>query len=393
MLNPEALSPITNRWTEVPARRLDATHVDVFLGREGCAFNHQAQLVSHRGRLHASWSCCDRDEEAAGQRMVTAVSDDGGQTWSAPTVIAPARPGRFAPSVVVSSGLRVHDDRLIAYYGEWERWEADRTPPAEAARAAAGQPQAFNVRTEARVSGDGGRNWSAPVMVIPDMMNFMPAARLRSGRLLFAGQLTHAVTDDPAGLSGWRRAFLPGLPADYCDDWQSRARGAALIGIEHHYNEACFFQTDDGVIHMMMRNEKRPFLGVSESRDDGLSWSKPVPTSFTNSVSRSHFGRLPDGRYFCVNCPGPPAAGAAPSTRTPRTPVVLALSDDGVVFDRHFIVGDEPQGVPRLPGYLKHGRYGYPYLHVSGPDGFVIYSRNKEDICVARFSLSGLGPG
>ncbi len=72
-----------------------------------------------------------------------------------------------------------------------------------------------------------------------------------------------------------------------------------------------------------------------------------------------------------------------------RTSVVLALCDDGVVFDRHYIVGDDAQGEPRMPGYLKHGRYGYPFLTMAGDVALVIYSTNKEDINIARFRLPG----
>lgn len=385
-------SPITNAWGRVPARKIDIEHVDVFLGRAGRAFNHQAQLASQDGTLYATWSSGILDEEESGQAMVMASSADGGRTWSEPLTVAAARPGQYADSVVVSSGLRAHGSRLTAYYGEWERWHAGRDAAREAATAARAH-LALNVRTEARVSTDQGRTWSAPTLVLPNITNFMPPAPTLSGRLIFAGHLTYAHTDDPAGLTGWRRAAIPGIPDDYCDDWQNRARGAQLLGIEPHYDEANFFQTGDGVIHMMLRNEKHWLMGVTESRDDGETWTRPVPTGFTNSVSRSHFGRLADGRLFCISCPSLPPPGAAPSTRTPRTPIVLALSRDGVNFDDHTIIGDEAQGTPRLPGFLKHGRYGYPYLHVMGDLGLVIYSRNKEDICVARFSMADAAPG
>ena len=389
MSNTDRTSPITNAWGRAPVTKLDVEHGNVFLGGEGRAFNHQAQLISHGGKLFATWSSARLDEEEAGQQMVMAVSADAGRSWSAPMTVAAANPGRYAQSVVVSSGMRVHEGALIAYYGEWERWHAERDPAKEAATAAHAR-LALDVRTEARVSRDEGRSWSAPTRVMPNMMNFMPPAPTRSGRLIFAGQLTYARTDDPAGLAGWRRAGIPGLPEDYCDDWQNREQGAQLLGTPHRFNEANFFETDDGVIHMMLRNENNWLMGVTESRDNGESWSLPMLTGFTNSVSRSHFGRLPDGRHFCMSCPNLPPPGAAPSTRTPRTPIVLAISEDGVVFDRHFIVGDAPQDLPRRPGFLKHGRYGYPYLHVMGDTGLVIYSRNKEDICVGRFGMSGL---
>jgi len=382
-----APSPISNRWGEVPRARLAAEHRPVFVGREGAGFNHQAQLACDGARLYATWSCAPRDEEEAGQQVMLAVSDDGGTRWSAPRVLAPSRPGRHAPSVVVSSGIRVHGDLLVAYTGEWERYEAGRDKVREAERMAAGGHSCFDVRTEARVSRDRGETWSAPQRVVERQFGFMPPASTPSGRLILPGHLGYAWTDDPAGLAGWQRSLLPGLPQDYLDDWYSHARGATLMGSPHRFNEANFFATGDGVLHMMLRNENHTRMGVTESRDDGRTWSRPRLTAFTNSVSRSHFGRLPDGRWFCVNCPNPPPAGTAPSTRTPRTPLVLALSGDGVRFDRHYVIGDDAQGEPRLPGYLKHGRYGYPFLVARGSTAHVIYSTNKEDINLARFEV------
>ena len=383
----DGVSPITNRFGEVTPHKLDVEHVSVYAGREGAGFNHQAQLAWDGQRLYATWSSAPRDEEESGQQVLVAHSDDEGRTWSAPGVLAPSRPGRFAASVVVSSGIRVHDGALVAYTGEWERYEPQRDKAREAERTAAGGHSVFDVRTEARVSRDRGRTWSAPTVAARNQFGFMPPAPTSSGRLIMPGHLTWAWTDDPPGLSGWQRSGVPGLPADYLDDWYGHAKGAQILGLAHRYNEASFFETADGVLHMMLRNENNTRMGVSESRDDGATWSRPVQTAFTNSVSRSQFGRLPDGRWFCVNCPTPPAAGAAPSTRTPRTPAVLALSEDGVVFDRHYVFGDDVQGTPRLPGYLKHGRYGYPFLLALGDHAVVVYSTNKEDINVARFRL------
>ena len=148
------------------------------------------------------------------------------------------------------------------------------------------------------------------------------------------------------------------------------------------FNEGSFFQTDDGVIHMMLRSESDR-LWVTESRDDGETWSEPLMTGYTDGICRPHFGRLDDGRFFGLGTPDP-------SNPWARTPVVLALSEDGVVFDRHFTVGDEPERPPRMPGRGKRGRYGYPYLHVMDGAAFVAYSVAKEDIAVARFPLADL---
>ena len=132
---------------------------------------------------------------------------------------------------------------------------------------------------------------------------------------------------------------------------------------------------------MMLRTDQMR-LAVSESRDDGVTWSEPQWTGCTDSRSRNQFGRLPDGRFFGLTCPD----GADYA----RTPLVLAVSEDGLAFDRHFVLGDEPDRPPRMPGMHKVGRYGYPYMHVRGDSAFAIYSVAKEDIAVCRFGLGSI---
>jgi hypothetical protein len=70
--------------------------------------------------------------------------------------------------------------------------------------------------------------------------------------------------------------------------------------------------------------------------------------------------------------------------------MVLAVSEDGVAFDRHFVLGDDPAGEPRMKGFAKGGRYGYPSYHIADGWMYVIYSINKEDIGMCRFPLSAL---
>jgi hypothetical protein len=132
---------------------------------------------------------------------------------------------------------------------------------------------------------------------------------------------------------------------------------------------------------MMLRTDKQR-LAVSESRDGGQTWSEPALTGYSDCRSRTHFGRLPDGRAFGLSCPAPGSA---------RTPLVLATSGDGVTFDRHYVLGDEPAQAPRRPGHHKSGRYGYPFCHILGETVLAIYSISKEDIAVCRFPLQALG--
>ncbi|MEY3812523.1 MAG: hypothetical protein RL495_470 [Verrucomicrobiota bacterium] len=390
-------SPITNCWGDVKPVKIPVEHVTVFRGREGEGYSHVQHLTSHNGKLYATWALGLRDEEAPGQRMVMSVSEDHGRTWSAPTTIGPSRHGKTFQTNVSSCGLRIlPDGRFVAYSAEWE-WEAEtyntdgsrREFPVSDPVFKGKRPPMWEVlesRTEARVSTDSGRSWGEPVVVAPNQAGYHDPIQTRSGRLILPGNygVCH-YTDDPSGLTGWKRASIPGLPSNHSDSYFHMYQARAFLGIAELFSEACVYQTDDDVLHMMMRHENGGMLGVTESRDNGLTWSAPMLTTFADSACRAHFGKLPDGRFFAVSCP-PGKRGQK------RTPLVLAISQDGVTFDRHFILGDEPTEPTRIPGYAKGGRYGYPYLHVMGDEVFAIYSVNKDDVAVGRFKLADIAP-
>ncbi len=378
---------ITNCWGQVPVKRIAVEEGLVYEGRPGTGYNHQAQLTTHQGALVATWTLGIRDEEGPAEDMVFAVSEDQGKTWSPPKVIACAQPGRTAKTVEVSSGLLSIGDAMVAFNGHWDRAEGGVEP--DGFRTRSNDPDNFlDVRTEARVSRDGGTTWSAPVVVAPNLSNYMTPFRTASGRLILPGNLTFPWTDDPMGLTGWHWAGVPGLTDEVKDNYFNMGALNAQAETGYLYNEACCYQLADGMLRMLFRNESdRGRLGVSESRDNGLTWSKPVLTDYSEVIARAHFGRLPDGRYFGMNCPRPRYEQEG---RRHRTPAVLALSVDGDVFDQHFLIGDDAEGKARYEGLYKHGRYGYPYLHVDGEFGYVIYSVNKEDICVSRFRLEDL---
>ena len=383
-----ARSPITNRWGEAPLRPVPHEEFIVYRGSEGHAYSHHPQLTSLDGRLVASWSHGIRNEDDPGQVMLYACSDDAGVTWSEPRTMLPRRPGRYADVVFTGMGLRRHGGRLIAYLGVYEyndvclRAGVER-PGGGKAAIPVGEQWTLDTHTEVAVSEDDGETWGEPVRAIERFIPNMPPAAVASGRLIMSGNLRYPYTDDAGGVSGWRDAVLPRLPEGYVDDPEGFHKGCRHRGDPHGYCEGSFFQTDDGVIHMMLRIADREAgrLAVTESRDDGITWSEPAVTGYTDACSRFQFGRLPDGRFFGLSCPQP---------RSRRTPMILATSDDGVVFDRHYLLGGEESAGSRLPGHHKGGRYGYPVLHLEGDSAYAILSIEKEDVAVCRFRLRDL---
>jgi hypothetical protein len=230
------------------------------------------------------------------------------------------------------------------------------------------------------ISEDAGLTWQGPVAEIPDFVPNLAPQSLAGGRLIMPGNMCFPYTDDPLGVEGWTMSCIPGLPDDYIDAPQEFSRGQAFRDDPYHTCEGSCYQTDDGVVHMMLRTSEHR-LAVVESRDRGETWSEPVLTGYTDCACRFHFGRLPGGRYFGLSCPDPEGV---------RTPMVLATSEDGLVFDRHYLLGAEPWTPARIPGYWKYGRYSYPSHHILDGTIYAVYAPNKEDIAVCRVPLAAL---
>jgi hypothetical protein len=349
-------------------------------------------MLFDRGRLYASWSNGIIQEDQPGQRMMFAVSENDGKTWSKESQITP--PPIDKTSTYTAEGIRSHEGKLIAYYGHYGYADRclywDGLPNGrciEDYRGSADEWVHKDTFAAVRVSDDAGRTWGAPIRNIEKFVPNLRPFPTHSGRLIVPGNITYPYTDDPAGIEGWKRAGLPRLPNWVVDDPEGFHKACIFRHDVRNYCEASFFQTDDGVIHMMQRidrivpNPSEGLLAVTQSADNGETWSEPMMTSYTDSGCRFQFGRLPDGRFFGLSCPSP---------RSDRTPLILATSQDGVVFDQHYELGGISGATPHIPGHHRNGIYGYPSCDIADGKMYIIYSRNKEDIYFSKLDLSAL---
>jgi hypothetical protein len=330
----------------------------------GWMYSHHPSLTFFKGRFFAAWSNGRRDEDAPGQRVLIASAVDF-TDWSEPCPLAvPERGENTTERVLTAAGFHTHDGVLAAYFGNYG-------------------PHKEGTRLQAVTTRDG-EHWSAVRDVgIPVTPNHPPQPTA-SGRLVVCGNISFPWTDDPTGLSGYRMTgiYPPEMSSSIKDDPASFRDVATRQGWPVALCEGSFYQTDDGVLHMLLRSTGtgvRYRLWLTESADDGLSWSAPVETDFSDTDTKFHCGRLPDGRYYYVGSP----IGSG------RTPLVLSLSRDGVRFDEHCILGDE-QYPMRQPGRHKAGEYGYPHTIVQGESLYVIVSRQKEAVQVLRVALAEL---
>lgn len=369
-----------NNRTAAPIRKLASETGVVSLPAAGLSYAHHAAICFFGGKFYALWSGGVRDEDSCGQRVMAACSADG-LHWDAPfALVTPAQLGD-AKAVLTAGGMYVHQNTLHAYFGFFRYEESCLTGPNRDQRPYTGGVLADTMFYELHTAD--GEHWSEPrPLGIALAANHGPQPT-RSGRLILSGNTMFPYTDDPAGESGWQTA---GIYEDAFGGDAPQDNFATIGKVTKHNGwdvpllcEGSFFQTDDGVLHMLLRSNAE-YLWVTESRDDGESWSDPAPTGYTDDGTKFHFGRLPDGRFYGVS---------NPVYRSPRLPLSICLSRDGENFDVQYILRDEPYTL-QFEGMHKGGVYGYPHTLVHGGYLYVIYSILKEKIEVTRIALAQL---
>lgn len=363
LYNPEAKRPKLQVETKV-----------LFWPDEHWTYSHHPHITFFKNKYYAFWSNGRVNEDDVGQRILMSESVDF-ENWSEPEPLVDSVMGKFSELVLSAGGVYTTEERMSVYIGSFEyRPEAlneDGTRKPE---------EAGHMDTNLfMVSTTDGVNWT-PLqdMKMPIAPNFGPQPT-PSGRLILCGGMMFPYTDDPTGQSGWQLTGIypkddPSPSDDSASIWEYKER----MGWDNIFCEGSFYETEDGILHMLLRtNTER--LWVTESIDDGTTWTAPRPTEFTDNATKFHFGRLPDGRYYYVGCPDP-------EPRWQRNPLVLSISEDGYTFDRHFIIGDE-RFARKSTGIHKGGYYGYPHTMILDGHLYVIYSICKEGVGILRVSI------
>ena len=325
------------------------------------AYNHGVALTRFQGRLYAQWQSSRRDEDAPETQVLYAVSDDDGARWSPPrTLTAPRIEG-----YTTSGGWWQTEDRLLAYVNVWPEHE-------DGARSG---------RTEFMISTDG-EVWSAPEAVrlsdgrpVPGIIE-QDTRAIPDGRLVTTFHVepgltaTPFYTDDPLGMTGWTAGLMENLPHDG--------------DVSRELEPSWFWRRKSHEIVMLFRDQATSYQTlVSVSADRGENWTTPELVGFPDSRSKQSAGNLPDGSVFRVSNPRSDRA---------RYPLVLSLSEDGIVFDRAWLLragGGDIQPL-RFEGRYKREGYSYPKSHVGERYLYVGYATNKEDVEVTRVPLESL---
>lgn len=323
-------------------------------------YSHHPSITYFKNKLIAIWSNGYKDEDSPGQRVVFSISKDFNH-WSKIRALAVPSFTGDTQNVLTAAGFHQYHDTLIAYYGEYTHDKKQ-------------------THLWAKTSIDG-EHWSEPIdMHVAVNPNHGPQPT-KSGRLIISGNFTFPYTDDKRGLSGWKMtSFYPDslYKEDNPDTYEAPSKAVGIVPL----CEGSFYQTDDGIIHMLLRATDDGWKGrlwVTESKDDGAHWSMATETGFTDNDSKFHFGRLPDKRFYYMGIPDT-------LHHSERNPLVFAISEDGKFFNKQYIVADKVYKIKK-DGLWKDGQYGYPHTMILNGYVYVIISRLKESMEVIRFKI------
>ncbi len=342
---------------------LSTTPITVYEPSGERYYNHDAYLALFQGKLYAGWSSGYYDENAPGQRIVFSVSQDGGNSWSAPTPIADTKRGDHSELVYNFRGFYNNGESMIAYFSAFEYdanvlRDGERRPETDVGRGA--YTMYYSITRD-------GVQWSDPIELIG-----LPVFRSTYGgpasksSLLFPGHSSFVHSNSLDGTSGFTVSST--------DSQSAVKRGAEVLW------EASYYSTQDGTLFMLMRSNKNQ-LWCCISRDNGNSWSEAYPTAFSDGDAKVQFSNLPDGRAYYVGCPEPNES---------RKPLILAISENGMDFNKQYVLGANESYRQQKTGIYKNGSYSYPSAICDGENIYVIYSAYKEAVRFMRISLDEL---
>lgn len=221
-----------------------------------------------------------------------------------------------------------------------------------------------------KYSFDGGRTWGSPLRLydnlgpIKNKPVFIKEKRLPycKGRLVCPssrenGNIWHTRFEyaDFSRMSGFRWH-------SYAPDTHDSLRSIQPTILRHR----------DGTLQALCRT-KEGTLSVTYSRDNGATWTPEVLTDIPNPNSGIDAVTLRDGRFAMVYNP----VGLNPGSETgPRTPLVLALSADGLHWTTVLTLEDQP------------GEYSYPSI-IQGRDKtlHIVYTYNRRLIKYVHVTL------
>ena len=313
--------------------------------------NQHNYLTYFNGRFWAMWSDGPGVEDRVGQRVKFATSADG-LKWSAPQFLTPVPP-QSGPDSPLYGTRSPKGFRYIAR-GFWNR-DGELLALVALDEAAGFFGPGLELRAFRLKAGE--ENWEDAGLVFKDAINNFAPLKLRTGDWMMSRRTHDYAKTGVHFLIGGVKAL---------DQWTSHPVLGTSSELKAEEPDWWILPNQD-LMAVFRDNHRSGYLYRAFSTDDGRTWSTPVKTNFPDATSKISGLKLKDGRYVLVSNANPKK----------RDPLVLSLSEDGVVFTKMiYLVGDRWVDYPNV---IEHGESLY-----------VAFAGGKQSVEVLKIKLADI---
>jgi hypothetical protein len=349
--------PIPKDSSAYPA--LNAEHHLVWspaTAQEG-GYNHYACLIRYNGKLFAMWSNHPYGEDAPGQRVMYAVSEQWG-VWSQPKEFF-AAPGPVKDRN--SDGIHLKADRWAI---------VDNVLYAIVYVHGAGK---YPIARSLQINGEAGE---------PFLLDVLP-----SGATL--PTYMSNTTASPIGkkLKDWYRSN------DKVSWWADKDQGINRTAVDgSSLIETFMYRAKDNTLVLMLRNWGTPSNPVHNNRvyvsfsNDYNQWDRAYPTNIPDAPTRGDALHLADGTILLIGTHYAPRLDKA--LYLDRDPLTVAVSKDGYRFDKVYSIRTGAPKTWHIPN-IGGRNPGFAYTSSVADNGYLytLYSVGKEDLAISRVPL------
>lgn len=327
-------------------------------------FLHESSVAVHGQELVVAWANDPRDENSAAGVVRAARSPDNGATWDPVEMVAPGSDGPEGRECDNHVVLHSHGGSLYAYASRWLGGPlADH-----------GWHPLPSMRAVQFIYEPTSGRWRETGVTIPQFLLMHGPQRLPGGGWIMAGEFGF---------------YAPAVAICADDDfgrWETHPITTVrklrfpepTIIVEPHRLVAI-------IRNAFMMGPPQEFALVSESFDEGRTWSEAQLSNLPMVDSKPFGGVLSTGQRFLVfNYPDP---------RSRRGNLVIGVSRPGE--DKLSLLRTIRQGIPpvQLKGECKEPQWSYPYAVEREGSLHVTYSISKEDCAMSTIPLSSLRNG